>query len=71
MQDRGHLFFRGLIDPAIVREARHEVLTKYAVLGEVDDRHPIGDAIAGAGDGVPTANLRAFSQSVRLSLIHI
>ena len=65
MQERGHLFFRRLIDPAVVGEARLEVLTKYAVLGEVDDRHPICDAIAGAGDGVPTANLRAFSQSVR------
>ena len=65
MTERGHLFFRRLIDPAIVLEARREVLTKYAVLGEVDDRHPIEDAIAGDGAAVLTANLRAFSSGVR------
>ena len=61
----GHLFFRGLIDPGIVQAARLEILTKYAVLGEVDDRFPIDDAVAGDRGGVATANLRAFSESVR------
>jgi hypothetical protein len=65
MASHGYLFFRGLIDPVVVLEARKEVLLKYAILGEIDDRHPIDDAIAGDGAGVPTANLRAFSNSVR------
>ncbi len=61
----GHLFFRRLIDPEIVTDARIEVLTKYAILGEVDDRFPITDAIAGDRHAVATANVRAFSESVR------
>lgn len=65
MAERGHLFFRGLLDPDIVLAARHEVLLKYAILGEIDDRHPIDEAIAGDGAGVRHANLRAFSESVR------
>ncbi len=65
MADRGHLFFRKLISPEAVLAARHEILQKYAILGEIDDRHPIDEAIAGDGAGVPSANLRAFSESVR------
>jgi hypothetical protein len=65
MDERGYLFFRGLLDPELILEARREVLLKYAILGEIDDRHPLDDAIAGDGAGVPSANLRAFSESVR------
>ncbi len=65
MDERGHLFFRGLLPAETVLEARREVLLKYAVLGEVDDRFPIEDAIAGDRLGVDTANVRAFSESVR------
>ncbi|MFN3254755.1 MAG: phytanoyl-CoA dioxygenase family protein [Ilumatobacter sp.] len=65
MAERGHLFFRTLLDPETVLAARHEILLKYAVLGEIDDRYPIDEAIAGDGAGVASANLRAFSESVR------
>jgi hypothetical protein len=65
MSDRGHLFFRELLEPELVLAARHEVLQKYAILGEIDDRCPVDDAIAGDGAGVLGANLRAFSESVR------
>jgi hypothetical protein len=65
LAERGYLFIRGLLDPTLVLEARREILLKYAILGEVDDRHPIDEAIAGDGNGVQTANLRAFSESVR------
>lgn len=65
MAEQGYLFFRGLLDPSIVLDARREILLKYAIIGEIDDRHPLDDAVAGAGTGVPTANLRAFSESVR------
>jgi hypothetical protein len=65
MADRGYLFFRRLLDPHLVTDARREVLLKYAIVGEIDDRSPIDDAIAGDGDGVGVANLRALSESVR------
>ncbi len=65
MAERGYLFFPGLLDVEAVLAARHEILQKYAVLGEIDDRHPIGEAIAGDGEAVPAVNLRAFSRSVR------
>jgi len=65
MDEHGHLFFRGLLDPAVVNAARHEVLLKYAILGEIDDRQPLDDAIAGDAAGVGDANIRAFSESVR------
>lgn len=61
----GYVFLRGFLDPELVKAARHEILSKYAVLGEVDDRFPIDDAVVGDGEGVPHANLRAFSESVR------
>ncbi len=71
MADRGHLFFRGLLAPDLVLAARHEVLQKYAILGEIDDRYPIDDAIAGDGKGVRSANLRAFSDSVRTGAAYL
>lgn len=64
-RDDGYVFLRGLLDPALVLAAREELLLKYAILGEVDDRHPIADGIAGDGSGVATANLRAFTASLR------
>ena len=65
LHDHGYLFFRGLLKPDLVLAARHEILTKYAILGEIDDRHDIDEAIASDGHAVPYANLRAFSESVR------
>lgn len=61
----GHVLIRGLLDPAKVLAAREELLLKYAILGEVDDRHPILDGIAGDASGLPYANLRAFTASLR------
>lgn len=65
MAERGHLLFRELIDPETALAARHEVLLKYAILGEIDDRYPLDDAVAGDSEGVRSANVRAFSESVR------
>ncbi|MFZ8999422.1 MAG: phytanoyl-CoA dioxygenase family protein [Ilumatobacteraceae bacterium] len=65
LHERGYLFFRRLVDPELVLAARREILLKYAIIGEIDDRFPIDDAIAGDGSGVRSANLRAFSESVR------
>jgi hypothetical protein len=65
MAERGHLFFRRLLDPGVVLAARHEILLKYAVIGEVDGRHRVDDAIAGDRSPLGTANIRAFSESVR------
>lgn len=65
MAARGYLLFRELLDPEVVLAARREVLLKYAILGEIDDRFPLDDAVAGDSEGVLSANVRAFSQSVR------
>ena len=64
-EEEGHLLMRGLLPVELVLAARQEILTKYAVIGEIDDRHPVMDAIAGDGDGVLHANMRAFTESVR------
>jgi hypothetical protein len=65
MAAQGHLFMRRLLSPETVQAGRTEILQKYAILGEIDDRHPVDEARLGGGVGVPTANLRAFSASVR------
>jgi len=64
-QDDGHVFLRGLLDPATVLAAREELLLKYAIIGEVDDRYPVIDGIAGDASGLATVNLRAFTESLR------
>lgn len=61
----GYLFLPGFLDAELVLDARREILTKYAIVGEIDDRRPLDDAVAGAGEAVPHVNLRAFSESVR------
>ncbi len=71
MEERGYLFFRELLDPGMVMAARHEVLLKYAILGEIDDRHPLDDAVAGDGAAVTSVNLRAFSESVRTGVRYL
>ena len=63
--EEGHVFIRGLLDPDKVLAARRELLLKYAILGEVDDRHPIMDGIAGDASAVTAVNLRAFTESLR------
>ncbi|MFK8025631.1 MAG: phytanoyl-CoA dioxygenase family protein [Ilumatobacter sp.] len=65
LAERGHLFFRGLLPVERVLAAREEILLKYAVIGEIDDRHAVDEAIAGDRHGVETANLRALSNSIR------
>lgn len=61
----GWVFLRGLLPAETVLAARHEILTKYAIVGEIDDRHPIDDAVPGDRHGVLTTNMRAFTESVR------
>ena len=36
LREHGYLFFRRLLDPEVVDAARREILTKYAVLGEIE-----------------------------------
>ncbi len=44
LSDRGYLLLRGVLDPAEVMDARHEVLRRLAAVGEIAD--PPEDAIA-------------------------
>lgn len=61
----GYLFIRGLVHPDTVLAARRELLLKYAVLGEVDGSQPLMDAAAGTRAGLGSADMRAFTESVR------
>ena len=65
IRNDGYLFLRGLVDGEVIENARTEILQKYAILGEVDDRHPVTNAIAGNPEAAMGVNLRAFSTSVR------
>lgn len=61
----GYVFLRGLVDSTKVMAARRELLLKYAVVGEIDDRRTIDDAEPGDRAGLASANLRALSASLR------
>lgn len=61
----GYVYLPGLLDCERVLDARRELLLKYASLGEIDDRHPLDDGIAGDRAGLGGANLRAFTESLR------
>ncbi len=63
--DDGYVFLPGLLDRQRVLDARRELLLKYAVLGEIDDRSPLLDGVAGDRAGLTGANLRAFTESLR------
>ena len=71
MEAEGYLFFRGLIDPDVVLEARREVLLKYAIVGEIDGiNHPVLEAIQSETSFIDKVNLRAFTESVRTGLAY-
>ena len=70
MATQGYLFFRNLIDPALIAEARKEILLKYATIGEISPHHPIDEAIYDANNALGAVNLRAFTQSVRDGLAY-
>ena len=61
----GYVFLPGLLDPDQVLAARRELLLQYATIGEIDDRHPLLAGVAGDQAGLTTANLRAFTESLR------
>ena len=63
--DNGHVLLRGLIQPERVLAARLELLLKYAILGEIDDRFDLDEAIQGDRGGLRSANLRSFTESAR------
>lgn len=61
----GFVFLPGLLAADLVLAARHELLQKYAVVGEIDDRGDVMDARAGDRGGLAAANIRALSESLR------
>ena len=66
----GYLFLPGLIDPECVRDARREILLKYAIVGEIDGTKPLDDAVYCKNNASNVVNLRAFSESVREGLAY-
>jgi ectoine hydroxylase-related dioxygenase (phytanoyl-CoA dioxygenase family) len=71
MEDEGYLFFRSLIDPDVVLEARREILLKYAIVGEIDGiNHPVLEAIQSETSFIDKVNLRAFTESVRTGMAY-
>ena len=75
MNEHGYLFLPGLLAPELVLDARREILTKYAIIGEIDDRGLDGtgsvmDGIVAEPTGLESVNLRAFSASVRSGLAY-
>jgi len=66
MKNDGYLFFRKLIDPDVVLEARREILTKYAIIGEIDSiENDVMDAIYQEDSFIQHVNMLAFAESVR------
>ena len=64
-EDDGYVFVRSLLDAEIVLDARRELLLKYAMVGEIDDRDDVMSGVEGDRAGLMTANMRAFSESLR------
>lgn len=65
MHESGYPFFKQLLDPEIVLKARLEVMQKFAILGEVDDRFAVSGAKQGNCGAVRAAYSRAFSELLR------
>ena len=61
----GYLYIRRFHDPELVLATRRELLLKYATVGEIDDRHPLMDAIEGDRGGLRHVNMRTFTESLR------
>jgi hypothetical protein len=65
MHEDGYLFMRGLLDQEEVLRARHEILLKFSIIGEIDERFPLMDAIYSDRSFREQVNLRAFSKCIR------
>lgn len=63
-KENGYLFVRNLIPRSLVMSARQEILQKYAIIGEVDDRHPINLGIESKRSYRKHVNIRALRQSI-------
>ncbi|NQZ06413.1 MAG: phytanoyl-CoA dioxygenase family protein [Algicola sp.] len=63
-EKHGYLFFRDLIPRELVLNARDEILQKYAIIGEVDDRQPIRMGMALNRSYREEVNIRALRQSI-------
>ena len=65
MDTQGYLLLRNLLDRDLVAAARHEILLKYATIGELSPSHSYDDAIYNPDSALRSVDLRAFTQSVR------
>lgn len=60
----GYVFFRGLIPRSLVLDARLEILQKYAIIGEIDDRVPVQLGKSTPRTFRSAVNVRALRQSI-------
>jgi len=71
MMDDGYLLLRGFLDRDVVLRAREEILSKYAIVGEIDSiNHPLMDAIYSENTFIDKVNLIAFTESIRTGLAY-
>ena len=66
MTDDGYLLLRGLLPREQVLAAREELCAKLAVVGLIDQRYPVADAIySGSNAGLGTVDRKAFARDLR------
>ena len=63
-RERGYLFIRNAIPRQLVLNARKEILQKYAIIGEVDDRQDVTLGIQLNNSYREQVNVRALRQSI-------
>ncbi len=62
--ENGYVYIKNVIPRDLVMKAREEILQKYAIIGEVDDREPIGLGISSGKSYRNNVNVRALRQSI-------
>jgi ectoine hydroxylase-related dioxygenase (phytanoyl-CoA dioxygenase family) len=66
MEEDGYLLLRGFLDRETVLNARKEILSKYASVGEIDAiHHPLMDAVYSEESSIDRIDLAAFAESIR------
>jgi len=71
MKDDGYVLLRNFLDRDVVLRAREEILSKYAIVGEIDSiNYPLMDGIYSENTFIDKVNLIAFTESIRSGLAY-